>query len=371
MVKYHLGMSIIIFLIILALLILVHEFGHFIVAKRSGIKVDEFGLGFPPKLFSKRIGETLYTLNAIPFGGFVKILGEDPEVAENMSTEDRKRSFQYKPKWVQSLVLVAGVAFNVIFAWLLISLGFMIGLPSSVDHPGYGNVQNIHTVVTEVMAGSPASVSGLSEGDVLTSISSSKEVLTGNNITPEAVGRLIGRSTGDVHVSFKHGQASKEINITPNSTIIPGKVAIGIAMDEVGILKVPVHIALIDGAILTWSLLKATTVGILSFVGRIFILKSDFSQVSGPVGILNVVGEAQSLGFIYLLSLTALISINLAIINLLPFPALDGGRLLFVLIEKIRGRALPTKFVRYANTLGFALLLILMIFVTIHDIWKL
>src|SRR3989344_4879144 len=123
-------MSIIIFLIILAILVLVHEFGHFIVAKMCGIRVDEFGLGFPPRIFSVKLGETRYTLNLIPFGGFVKIFGENSHV-ESLSEADKSRSFIHKNRFIQAMVLVAGVAFNMIFAWLVISLGFSIGLPSS------------------------------------------------------------------------------------------------------------------------------------------------------------------------------------------------------------------------------------------------
>ncbi len=335
--------------------------------------MDEFGLGFPPKLFSRKYSETTYSINAIPFGGFVKIFGEDPENDEiqNIDELNKKRSFYFKPRWIQVLVLIAGVTFNVIFAWLLISLGFMIGLPSSVDHPGLGQVTGSHTTITEVLPNSPAEKAGLAPGDFLESITTSNNKLEGDKLNHETVESIISSSSSNLDVVYKRGFDTKEVIIEPNNSIIPGKKAIGIAMDEVGILKVSLFPALYNGAIVTWNLLQATTVGILNFIYRIFIFKSDFSQVSGPIGIVNVVGQASALGFVYLLSLTALISINLAIINLLPFPALDGGRILFVLIEKIRGKALPAKFVRYVNMIGFALLIVLMIFVTIHDIWKL
>jgi regulator of sigma E protease len=365
-------MSVIIFLVILAILILVHEFGHFIVAKKSGIRVDEFGLGFPPKIFSKKFGTTLYTLNAIPFGGFVKIFGEDPHT-EIVSEEDRATSFFYKPKWIQAFVLVAGVTMNILFAWLVVSLGFVIGFPSPTDYSGFGKVSNVHVVVTEVLVDSPAQKAGLKSGDTIVSATSGKEVLTGETLTPDNIQKMIALGTSkNIDISYKRGNESeKKVSIEPNTNTVEGRRAIGIAMDNIGVLKLPVHLALLEGARTTWFMTKGTAVGLGHFFLDIISFKSDFSQVSGPVGIAHVVGEAQSLGFVYLLSLIAVISINLAIINLLPFPALDGGRLFFILIEVIIRRPISPSFVRWANTIGFAFLIILMLVVTGHDIIKL
>src|SRR3989344_531186 len=219
-------MSVLIFLIILAVLVLVHEFGHFIVAKKSGIRVDEFGLGFPPRLFARKFGETLYSVNAIPFGGYVKIFGEDSHSGE-VAEGDKSRSFQNKSKWIQASVLVAGVTFNLIFAWLIILLRFIIETP-----------------------------------------------------------------------------------------------------------KMPIS-ALIDSFRITGFLIVETTIGLSKFLYHAVPLQADLSQVSGPIGIVSIVSDASSQGFISIISLMALISINLALINLVPFPALDGGRLLFVAIETI------------------------------------
>lgn len=363
-------MSVIIFLIILAVLILVHEFGHFIVAKKSGIRVDEFALGFFVKIFSKKFGETVYTLNLIPFGGFVKIFGEDPH-AESISEEDKPRSFFYKPKSIQALVLVAGVSMNIIFAWLLLSLGFVIGFPSSTDYSGFGKVSNVHLVVTEVKLDSPAQKAGLVGGDTILSVNSGSTSLADGDLNPEKVSGLISESTGPVSIEYSRGEKIQTTSILPVLNKDVGKKMIGVAMDEIGTLKLPVHLALLEGARTTWLLIKQTALGLGKFIWDSVRLKSDLSQVSGPIGIAGVVGEASSLGFVYLLSLIALISINLAIINLLPFPALDGGRLLFVFIEAITRREIPKAFVRWANFLGFAFLVILMVVVTGHDIFKL
>lgn len=363
-------MSVIIFLIVLAVLILVHEFGHFIVAKKSGIRVDEFGLGFPPKIISKKFGSTLYTLNAIPFGGFVKIFGEDPH-AENISEADKPTSFFYKPKWVQSLVLVAGVTFNIIFAWLLISLGLFIGMPAGPDYSGFGQVSNVELTVTQVIADLPAHKAGLISGDEILKVTLGNTVLQDDSLTPESVSSLISTSNKPLDFVYSRGDEEKKVSILPILNEESGKNMVGIAMDEIGILKLPPHLALLEGARTTGLMIEQTAIGLAVFLWDTVKLNSDFSQVTGPVGIAGVVGEAKTLGFVYLLSITALISINLAIINLLPFPALDGGRLFFILIEVITRRKIPDSFVRWTNLVGFILLLLLMLVVTGNDILKL
>lgn len=354
------------------MLILVHEFGHFIVAKKFGVRVDEFGLGFPPKLFGKMYKGTLYSLNAIPFGGFVKIFGEDPHT-EIVSEEDKSTSFYYKPKWIQASVLVAGVTFNILFAWLLISLGFMIGLPSPVEHSGLGEVKDIRLVITEVLPSTPAEKAGLKSGDTIVSVSSGHIKLFGDGLTPENVGHTIGESsTRNIELGYSRGNTGiTTVSIEPEINTSSGKKMIGIAMDEIGILKLPLHLALIEGARTTYLLTENTVIGTGQFLYGILVFQSDFSQVAGPVGIAGIVGDATSLGFVYLLSLVAVISINLAIINLLPIPALDGGRLLFVLIEVIRRRPISPTFVRTASIISFGFLILLTVLITGHDIFRL
>ncbi len=370
-------MSVIIFIIILAVLIFVHELGHFLVAKKSGIRVDEFGLGFPPKLISKKVGETLYTLNAIPFGGFVKIFGEDPHL-QDIQEGEKGRSFYYKPKYIQALVLVAGVAFNIIFAGLLLSIGFMIGQPATADTSRFGEIQNPKLVITSVLPGSPAQKAGLVGGDAILFVEASgntqgAQLDTEGNLTPEKVSEVIGNSNGEkITLLYQRGSdAPATAFITPVDTIVPGRKAVGISMDTVGTLKLPPHTALLQGAITTAELTWATAKGLGTFLWSVVTLQSNFSQVSGPVGIAGVVKDASKLGFTYVMSLTALISINLAVINLVPFPALDGGRLLFVAVEAVTRRKIPSKVATWVNASGFILLLILMAVVTLNDIVKL
>ena len=362
-------MSILLFIAILAILILVHEFGHFIVAKRSGVRVDEFGIGFPPKIFGKKIGETEYSLNLLPIGGFVKIFGETPD-EESINGPDAKRSFVNKPKYIQAAILFAGVFFNILLAWFLISAGFMAGLPTPVDVTPEGRtLQNINLVITEILPDSPAQDAGLKAGDKILSLTAGE-----NGVilpSPEATQEFIAtRVDEDIIFAIQRGkQPAVDFTIRPAEGIIDRPV-VGIAMEEIGILKLPFYLAFWEGAKLTAMLTEATFFGFAGFVGDIFTGNADLSDVAGPVGIVGIVGDASEFGFIYLLMLTAIISINLAIINLVPFPALDGGRLLFLFIETIKGSPIKPSVANAMNVIGFALLILLMVVITYSDIAK-
>ncbi len=365
-------MTVIIFIIALAVLVFVHELGHFLVAKASGIRVDEFGLGFPPKIAGFKRGETTYTLNAIPFGGFVKIFGEDPN-EESIKGPDSSRSFVNKPKWIQALVLVAGISFNIIFAWLLVSIAFMIGTLAPRDYVPGAQLTNVVTTITSISSGSPAEKAQLMSGDKFVELKSGKDDLT--DITADNVKLFISdHKNQKVDITLKRANDTKTIEIVPVIGVIPDspeKAGIGIGLDDIGLLRLSFFKSFGEGARLTWYLTKSTAVGLKDFIAQIFVGKANFSQVTGPVGIAGLVGDAVKQGFSSLLLFVAFISINLAVINLIPFPALDGGRLLFVLIEKIKGSAINPKVANTMNAIGFGLLLLLMLVVTFHDIFKL
>ena len=347
-------MTVIIFLIVLAVLIFVHELGHFISARACGIKVSEFAVGFGPRLLKWTKGETTYSLNIIPFGGYVKIFGENPD-EESISGPDSSRSFVNKPKWQQVMVLAAGVFFNLIFAWIIISLAFVSGVPASVDsYPQYSDrMENPRVVITYVEPGSPAEKAGVKAGEEISGFTSIEDVQ-----------KYISES-GDKCVKIN----DREIVATKG--IVEGKYAIGIAMDKVSTLQLPLHLAIFEGARFTVHMTKAVAVGIYDLVAGIFKGTSSLSSVTGPIGIAGLVGDAASLGFTYLLLFTALISINLGVLNLVPFPALDGGRILFVFIEAVIRRPIKPVVANAINALGFSLLILLMIVVTYRDVVKL
>lgn len=361
-------MSIILFIIILALLILVHELGHFIAAKKSGVRVDEFGIGFPPRIFSKKYGETVYSLNLFPVGGFVKIFGENPD-KESTEGTDSKRSLVHKSKLIQAWVISAGVIFNLLLAWVLVSGGLMFGMPFSVDDSAYGaRVQNPKLTITQVMSKSPAEVAGIKGGDHIVGLVSGTQKL--QNPTISATQKFISEHD-ELELTYVRGGETILTMVRPRDGIVGGRRAIGISMDMVGTLTLNPIEALYAGALTTASLTGATVLGIFDFFHQALIGKGDLSQVSGPVGIVGIVGDASALGFAHIISLMAIISINLAVLNLLPLPALDGGRLFFILIEIIKRSPINPNITNTANGIGFILLILLMVVVTYHDIVKL
>ncbi len=383
----------IVFILVLAVLIFIHELGHFLVAKWNGIRVDAFALGFGPKIVSMQFGETLYSINLIPFGGYVKIFGENPDEA-SISGPDKERSFVNKKRWKQASVLVAGVVFNFLFAWLLYTTIFTTGVTVTTD--GFekytDKFRNGRIVVSQVFPNTPAEAAGLVMGDTIVRINSviPPPVTTKSKIStpvmattttvetlpgPQTVARIqteINNSNGKpINVVYARGGAVMVSQVIPKSGLIEGRYAIGIAMQDVVDIQLPFFISIYEGGYYTVMMIKETAVGLYQFILTIFQGKANLDSVAGPVGIAGIVGDAAHLGLTYLLMITALISINLGVINLLPFPALDGGRLLFVGIEGIIRRRIPHSFTNIVNTVGFVLLLLLMAIVTYRDIAKL
>ncbi|MBI2627785.1 site-2 protease family protein [Candidatus Nomurabacteria bacterium] len=372
-------MNILIFVIILLVLVLVHEFGHFFTAKKFGIRVDEFGFGFPPKIFGVKKGETEYSLNLLPIGGFVKIFGENPD-DENTNGPDKEKSFVNKAKWKQAIVLFAGVFANFLLAWILFSIGFMSGLPTSVGNEvrGYA-LEDVNLMIVSVAPDSPAQKAFLKSGDKIISVknlpagkTNSFDIL--DEINPDTLKSfIVSHPKEGIEISYLRGK-DKNVQIAKITPIInsaDGKPMIGISMDMIGTAKLPFFTALLEGMRLNWFVTKNTAVGLYTLILEGIQGKGSFASVTGPVGIVGIVGDAYQFGFVYLLSFTALISVNLAIINLIPFPALDGGRLFFLLIEKIKGSRLNPKFANAANLIGFSILILLMLVITYHDVVKL
>lgn len=349
--------SILAFIVILALLVLVHEFGHFVMAKRAGMKVDEFGFGFPPRLIGIKKGETIYSINLIPLGGFVKIVGEDN------SGEADPRSFINKSFWQRLSTLVAGVVMNFILAWVLLSIGFGIGLPTVVGEgqqlPKYGTLSSQNITILEVSAESPAKVAGIKEGDI---------ILGADGKSFSDIESLISyvRSRGDQTIDMQLKRGGEEIKISVLSRANPpeGEGSMGIGLGNVGEISYPWYYAPVAGLKATLAMIKGTAVGFYELIVQGVGIKS----LGGPVKIAALTGQVTELGFPYLIQFTAFLSVNLGILNIIPFPALDGGRVLFLLIEKVRGKRNNSDWEKWANTIGFALLLLLIAVITFGDI---
>tara|TARA_B100001989_G_scaffold251132_1_gene229644 strand:+ start:319 stop:1437 length:1119 start_codon:yes stop_codon:yes gene_type:complete len=359
-----------IFLLVIFFLVLVHEWGHFIVAKKTGMRVDEFAIGFPPKIFGIKKGETEYTFNWLPIGGFVRIFGENGE--DKLTGADHNadsRSFNSRPRWAQALVLIAGVVMNVITAWFLFSIVLMMGVPTEVEESLATAEADLY--VTGVLPDSPAA--SLPVGSVITQVSSGD--VTINDPLPSEFSKIVVEAGAEpLTISYEVGGETAKVDLVAEQGLIedePDRFAIGVAYALVEMESLPVHQAVVGAIGVTYDRLGEVVVGFGSLVSDMFVGEADLSNVAGPIGIGAMVDDVASLGLASLLTFTAIISLNLAVINLLPFPALDGGRLLFVLIEAITRRDIPPVWAGRLNLIGFALLMVLMIVVTVNDILRL
>ncbi len=373
-------MEILIFIAVIVALIVVHEFGHFVAAKISGMRVDEFGLGYPPRvLVIGKVGETEYTLNWLPFGGFVKIYGEDPSTTTaqtRLATGQAvdPRAFSSKNRFLQALVLVAGVAMNLLFAYALITGALIAGTPRALSDNEIAVAKNVELAVANVLPGSPADEAGLLPGDVILSAEDGHNLLS--ETSPSAFTKFVseGGFNKTITLSIRHGSGEeKTIFVRPEAGVIstdPSRYALGVEVATIGVAPLSLDSAIVEGARITWGATVLTAVGLWHFFYGIFTLSADLSQVAGPVGIAGVVGSASLQGAGYLLSIMAIISINLALINLIPVPALDGGRLLFVIIESIIRRPINVRIAQSINAIGFLFLILLMLVVTANDIFK-
>lgn len=483
-------------IIFLSILILVHEVGHFLAAKKFGLLVEEFGFGLPPRIWGKKIGETIYSINALPFGGFVKIFGEEQseqselhqnlpnniriveselsykltglffqaqdqlgrfarekqygDVLENLFKKegieykreihvsvggknsnivdfliedkvvielkskpfisrndyyqakryldsmnlelglivnfrephlkpkrilnpkfrilsqgsdsfvdsDKVRSFGLLPIWKRSLILFAGVFMNFLLGWLVISIVFSIGIPKAI-------------LITEVVPGSPAAEIGLVAGDKIVQANADQRGLDADSrgLELESFIKFINEHRGEtINLEIERLGEIFDIKAVPRIDPPEGQGALGIALVEGGSPKMGIFSSFYEGLKTSVEITKSIVVAIFSLLKSAFIGEATLESVAGPVGIVKITAQAGTLGFIYLLQLLALISLNLAVINIIPFPALDGGRLLFLVIEKIKGSPLNPKFERFANAAGMALLLLLMLLITVKDI---
>ncbi|MCB9810861.1 MAG: RIP metalloprotease RseP [Candidatus Nomurabacteria bacterium] len=362
-------MTIILFLLVLFVLILVHEWGHFIVAKKTGMRVDEFGIGFPPKMYGIKKGETEYSFNALPIGGFVKIYGENLEEIPGDEV-DKARAFGSRPKWAQALVLVAGVAMNVLFAWFLFFVVFMLGTPTAVEESVATDEAVLY--VSGVLPGSPL-YEKLSAGSEILSVGSADDELM--KPTPSTFTEFIqAHADEELSINYKNGDDTGTVNVTPETGLIPGeesKAAVGVSLALVETVPRSFFTAIVDSFFATVNGLEQIVTGLYSLLVGAVSGTADLSQVAGPVGIVNMVGDAAQFGVVALLTFTAVISLNLAVINLLPIPALDGGRLVFVAIEAVTRRPINPNWAGHLNLIGFALLMLLMIVVTYNDIVRL
>ncbi|MEK7650941.1 MAG: site-2 protease family protein [Patescibacteria group bacterium] len=337
-------MTFVVVILGLAALILIHEFGHFITAKLLGMKVEEFGIGFPPRLFKKRFGETDYSVNLLPFGGFVRLQNEDGS---------EKGGFNDEPARKKIPVILAGIFMNLLLGWLLLSVVFAVGAPQ-------------HLMILEVAPGSPASAARLLAGDVVSNLKAGDMNFADPISSQDFTGAVKGAP--NIILGIERGSKKMNIEIAPRLNPPEGQGPLGVNITETGFVAQPISSAFVSGFTGVWETSKMVIEGLVMFFGQLFTAPRAIENVAGPVGIVFIAAQATSLGFIYLIQLLALISVNLAVLNLLPFPALDGGRFLFLIIEKIIRRPISKQFQIWVNGAGFAALILLMVFITVKDV---
>ena len=346
-------LNLIYFIIILGVIVLVHEFGHFIFAKMFGIYVYEFAVGMGPKLFhwKSKKGETEYSIRAIPIGGFCSLAGEDLDNDDKVKIPSERR-LQSKPAWQRFLVMFFGAGNNFVLAFILL---LVIAL-------GWGAVSS-KPVISELVANNPAEQAGLEVGDTILKIN-------GHKI----------KSSDDVSIYLQVEDKSKPITFTIkrdgkeyNIDVKPIKEEIdGSSVYRVGIVsKGDVKHGFISSIQFAFSKMGSLFRQMIITFKGLFTGGLSVNQLSGPVGIYNIVGEQASLGFENMLYLIALLSVNVGFINLIPLPAFDGGRILFLIIEKIKGSPVKAETENKIHTIGFILLLALMLYITFNDILKL
>ena len=441
-------LTILVFIAVLSVLVLAHEYGHFITAIKSGIKVEEFGIGFPPRLFGiyKKDGKwkivfwnkeildadgTVYSINLIPLGGFNKIKGEnggvdwlrlenrliekkDSFLSENLNPQEIKKytnvldqeaneieiidesfdlamyktlalkgkyelllefvkkniqgdkdAFYTQKAWKKFLVLFSGPAMNFILAMFLLSIGFMIGLPEVIPEDQVDNLENPQIQIYEVFPDTPAAEAGFELGDFILSVDDHDFVLVS-----EISDYMANSEDKEVVLEIKRENEILELTVIPER-VISGEteyVGVGISLVRVAVVKYPWYEAIWLGIKHTFLTIWMMLVALAGIIKSLFTTGEAGVALAGPVGIASLTGKFARMGFNYLLQFSAMFSINLGIINLLPFPALDGGRIIFVLWEKIKGKPINQKVEAWSHVIGFSLLILLIIFVTFKEV---
>ena len=370
----------IVFFSLIGLLVL-HELGHFIVAKKFGVPVEEFGIGYPPRIFGKKIGQTIYSINLLPFGAFVRIKGEEGRT----EIEDEK-AFYNKPIFQRVLIILGGVISFWIIAFLIFSfLAFSFGIPSIAENNSAIN-SSAQVQIIGISQDSPADIVDIEAGDIILDISLTQiplkagldeqenQNLTVKTISSvEQVQKFIQENKGQkIVLTLKRGADIFEKELLPRVSPPEGEGAMGVALVATVLKRYPLHQAFWQGALITYRQTITIPTALFDALKRKAQgEKVEDLQFVGPIGIGQIMGQALNAGAGNFLILVAMISIWLAIFNLLPIPALDGGKLLFLAIEKVKGRPVNQKIEQNITVFFFLALIALMIFVTIKDIVRL
>lgn len=345
----------------LIVLMVIHEFGHFIIAKKFGVRVDEFGIGYPPRIFGKKIGETIYSVNLLPLGAFVRIYGEEGGV-------DDYRSFAGLKIWKRFLIIIGGVAAFWLAAIIIFSIVFMMGADLPVQDQDIQGFTNIRVSVVGVSGNSPAEEAGLETGDIILNAKIQNFNIAINKIkdfqdfAKENAGK-------EIVLTVKRQQNIFDVSLTPRVSPPEGQGVVGVALERMATLieKYPWYEAPLHGAIYTWEITISASKGLYVVLADLVSGKGapEGAEFAGPLGITVFLANAATYGPGFFLYFIGMISVFIAIFNLFPIPALDGGKLIFLAIEKIKGRPVSVKVEQTITLIFFALLIALSLFITV------
>jgi len=360
--------SLLALIIVITILVFIHELGHFLMAKLTGCRVDEFAVGFKPAIAQKKWGQTNYVLGLIPIGGYVKIWGENGS-EEVKNDKDNPKAFYNRPRPYQALVLFGGVLFNFILAWLLFSFLLMQGTEVSQTQFPDSQLTDARVVAVSVLPDYPAAQNGMEMTDTVVSLSAGEEEFVGTS--DQMISFIKDNSDEPITVTYVDSSDGVEKNTTLQAQAYEDSKIVGLVLDDIGIVQMSLFPALASGAVMTWDFSITILYAFADLISGLFTGTADTSNLAGPVGIAGIAGESFQAGANSFVWFLAVLSLNLAIFNLLPIPALDGGRLVFVAIESVIRRPINPKWFMYVNVAGFVFLIGLMILVTIFDISKL
>jgi regulator of sigma E protease len=368
-------LAIISFLIVLSVLILIHEAGHYFAARIFKVKAEEFGYGLPPRIFGfvKERGKwkfvkasdkneytnTIWSLNWLPIGGFVRIKGEQGD------HETDPDSFHTKPVWKRFVIIAAGVVMNWVLAVCLFSIGLMIGMPAMLQDIPKGAIINEHEVtIVDIVNNSPADEAGFESMDIVKKVNALE--ITSSEQLSSTIGNL---GTDEGTLTIVRDGVEKVMTIKPKFMNTIGKTGIGVSLADTGVIRYPVHLALVNGVILTGEYTQSVFMTFVNLFSDLFHGGGEtVDQVSGPVGIAVLAGKVAERGFMQVIQFAAILSINLAVLNFLPIPALDGGRAVFLILEAIRRKPIKRYVEAIIHNIAFIILIILVILISIRDV---
>ncbi|HEU0051199.1 MAG TPA: M50 family metallopeptidase [Patescibacteria group bacterium] len=365
-------LSLLIFLLVLSVLVLIHELGHFIAARICGVKVDEFGYGFPPRAIGflrqqktwKRVKNsdttshpgTIWSINWLPLGGFVRLKGEEGNHANESD------AFAGKSIWRRLFILAAGVSMNWLLAAAIFMAAFAIGVPMQTDGlPKEAIIRQQEVQIVDVLKDSAAAKAGIQPGDFLLKIDEQSVP-----DVQDAQNRLAANQT--INLVIEHQGEQKRLTVKPEYVSDLRRAGLGVALANTGFVRFPWYLAIGHGFVTAWTYTKLIVLGLAGFVRDLIAVHRVPSDLAGPVGIAVLTGRVAQQGFWSVMQFAAILSLNLAVVNFLPIPALDGGRALFLAVESLRRRRLNPRVESLIHQIGFIALLLLIFIVTIHDL---